>query len=647
MNENTDINKSGKAIIILLITLFAFSFSQAQNDSIKTLELPEFSVSGKLDKMYSKINTQTIDSIVLAQNATNNLSTLLSKNSAVTIRSYGVTGLSSISMRGGNSNHTAVLWNGFNLQDPLNGGFNSSATSINLIDEVNIQYGGSSTAFGSGAIGGTIHLNNIAQFNRKINGSVLYKNGSFGLNSINASIGFGGKKIASRLRLYKTVSKNNFDFVNVSKIGKPTEQYTNSAIKQYGVLQETYFQLKENQLLSSQLWYQNTFREIPPNSTASSENIDDYQKNQWYRWALNYTKKGDRLDYEARTGFFYSNSNYHNSSIKLDAEHTSLKNTTEALATVKIIKKQKITFGINNDYTVGVSDNFIDNPSVNSTAFYLAPSFTILKRITLNISIRDEIYNSELKPITYSINNKYKFYKGLSLTASFSKNYRTPTFNDLFWSGGFAQGNLDLEDEYGYSKDIGIELKHIKEKINIKSNLSFFQNIINNQIQWISEGQNWTPKNIKLVETNGVEFTLTSNYQLTKGVYLDFNVSYAYTDAQTKEKASNEGDDILNKQLIYIPIYQGNGMVGIRYKNFSIGTNIQYVDYQFTRADNLEWIEPFIITDIETGYRLNLKSNSILLSAKINNVFDAVYEVRQWYPMPGINYEIGIKLNIN
>lgn len=650
MNEKYSIKIHWIAIRLLLCAIFIVLFSQVQSQdtSSKSIELPEFSVSEKLNKMFSMINTHKIDSDVMNMNSSNSLASLLSKNSGVTVNSYGVTGISSVSMRGGNANHTAVLWNGFNLQDPLNGGYNFSSSSVNFIDEVNIQYGGGSSAYGSGAIGGTIHLNNKPLFNKKLFGSAHYKTGSYGLNFTRVEIGHGNDKFSTRLRLFNYSIANDFEFKNVAKIGKPVEKYINSKMEQYGLLHEMYYKLKRNQTISSQFWYQHNDREIPPNTTGVLiENTENSIKDEWYRWALNWNKTGNKIDYETRTGFFFTEMNYINSSIDLNDTHHSFKNISEALATINFLKAQKITLGLINNYTNGTSDNFEGNPSLNTTAIYLSPSFSFFKKLTLNLNVREEYHSNDLKPLTYSINNKYNFYKDLFLTASFSKNHRTPNFNDLFWNAGFAKGNLNLEDEYGYSKDIGLELKHYKEKTNIKSSLSFYQNIINNQIQWISEGQLWTPKNIKLVNTKGVEFTLVSDYKITNKTKFIFNLSYTYTDSQVKEKSINESDDVLNKQLIYIPYYQSNSLIGLKYKNVVINTNIQYVGYQFTTADNLDWIESYLLTDIGAQYILKIKKNNIVLSGKAKNVFDTKYEERQWYPMPGMNYEIGIKVIIN
>ncbi|MCB0409198.1 MAG: TonB-dependent receptor plug domain-containing protein, partial [Flavobacteriales bacterium] len=288
--------------------------------SNKTFLLPEFSVSEKLDKMLSKINTQEIDSQLISYHNTGNLSTLISKNSAVSIRSYGVTGISSVAIRGGNANHTAVLWNGFNIQDPLNGGFNFSTSTSNFVDDINIQYGGTSAAFGSGAVGGTIHLNNTAIFNRNIYGSVLYKSGSFGLQSSQFEAGFGNNKIASRVRFFGQTTNNNFEFINRTKINHPQEIYENAELKQIGFLHEFYYRPTTNQQISSQFWFQDNYREVPPNiSSEPNENEEEYQQDNWYRWALNWNKKGKIVNWEARNGVFYNQSEYIKTSINLSS----------------------------------------------------------------------------------------------------------------------------------------------------------------------------------------------------------------------------------------------------------------------------------------------------------------------------------------
>ena len=316
------------------------------------------------------------------------------------------------------------------------------------------------------------------------------------------------------------------------------------------------------------------------------------------------------------------------------------------MTTIRLLKNQKIILGVNNNYTKSISENFNNTPTVNSTAFYLSPNFTIGKKLSIITSIREELYKEKWKPITYSINGKFNFYKNYYFTASFSKNYRTPNFNDLYWAGNAAKGNPNLEDEYGFSKDVGMGFKTLAKKLVLSSNLSFYLTDINNQIIWSPKGQNWSPDNMKLVKTKGVEFLFSLKYNIKKTLQAYYNLTYAYTDAMVKEKGPNESEDILNKQLIYIPYYQSNNSVGLIYKTLSLDINFQYVDYQFTRPDNLDWIQPYFLTDIATQYIIKQKKYDLSFSGRINNIFNVTYEVRQWYPMPRMNYELGIKLII-
>jgi vitamin B12 transporter len=633
--------------VIVFISSAIVSFGQDSSITKKTHVLPAFTISKKIDKMYSNINTQKIDSSILSNNSSESLSTILAKNSAVTIRSYGATGLSSISLRGGNENHTAILWNGFNLQDPLYGGFNTSLSTVSLIDNISIQHGGGSSAYGSGAVGGTIHLTNTPIFNRKYYGSIQYTGGSFGLHSTALEIGSGGKNFASRIRLFNRSVENNFRFKNETKIGNPTETYTNAQITQKGFLHELYYKLNSNQLISSQFWFQNNYREVPVNITSFNQNNDEFLNEDFYRWALNWNKNGEKINYTARTGLFYGKTNYVNSDIDLNANHNSIRNITEFSATVNILKGQKVTIGGINNYTVGNSDNFIKNEKINSTAFYVAPSLTLLKKIKLNLNLREELIDGKTTPLTSSLNIKYNVYKILFITASASKNNRVPTFNDLYWSGGSAQGNPNLKSEYGFSEDIGLGIKNVTQKSSINSSVSFYQNSINNQIQWIQEGSIWTPKNVKLVNTKGVEFMFNSKTELSKKMKLLLNLTYTYTDAHIKEKSIDESNDVLGKQLIYIPLYQANTTIGLSYNNLSFNGVIQYSGFQYTRADNLDFIPSFITADIGFYYKIKVKKMSFILSSNANNIFNTNYEVRQYYPMPGRNYLIGIKTIIN
>ena len=61
--------------------------------------------------------------------------------------------------RGTSSSHTSVLWNGIPINSIANGLADLSSIFCHSFSDVVIVNGGDGSLFGSGAIGGSIHLN--------------------------------------------------------------------------------------------------------------------------------------------------------------------------------------------------------------------------------------------------------------------------------------------------------------------------------------------------------------------------------------------------------------------------------------------------------------------------------------------------------
>jgi outer membrane receptor protein involved in Fe transport len=166
-------------------------------------------------------------------------------------------------------------------------------------------------------------------------------------------------------------------------------------------------------------------------------------------------------------------------------------------------------------------------------------------------------------------------------------------------------------------------------------------------IQWIPLADYWTPINQKRVQSIGLEYRFDGKIRLTENTDIGFISNYSYTGALIKEIAKNESPDILNKQLVYTPSHQANALFSYRFKNLGIQTNINYTGKQYTRADNKAELNAFWLVDVSVNYGFDVKRFGFTLFAKANNIFNTEYMAREWYPMPGISYETGIKLGIN
>ncbi len=634
-----------KLLVFWLIIVSALDSFAQEPDSIIVLKQVEIKAERILEKQTHTRSTQVIPKVALKTYSTNTLSDLLSKTTNITINQYGASGLSSVSMRGGNANHTAILWNGFNIQDPLNGGFDLSLSTVNLIDEIDINYGGNSALFGSGAMGGSIQLNNKAKYNSDFGVGFTQSIGSFGKRNSLFSISYGNKKLFLRTRVFYSYIKNDFEYKNYAKKNYPIDTLENAAIKQYGFLQEVSYKINSKNEINAQLWYQNNYSEIAPNMTVINGYATQYDE--FLRTAVAYIRKGKKLDLEIRNGLFFTKLQFIKPEINLDANHSSLNNITEAIANYKITKYHSVLFGINNNFIKAESDNYNNAQKLNKTALFLSYKYSLNRKALFTANIRTEAVDTEFKPFTFGLKGEYFILKSLSINSSISKNYRTPSFNDLYWIGAYGKGNPDLKDEYGYSADLGANHRAAFKKLGIETNLSVYYSRLSNLIHWQPEGNTWTPKNKKLVDTKGVELRINSNYKLTKNTSVFLNASYTYTDSQLKEKADNESDNILNKQLIYIPFYQANGLIGLQYKKLRGDIIVKYVGQRYTTADNTNWLDKYIITDLSLNYTVNYKKVNGSIFFKANNIFNTYYMIREWFPTPLINYEIGININYN
>ena len=86
-----------------------------------TTTLPAYEVTSlRLNQFDVGQSRLDMDSFTLKINRNQNIADFLQNNTPLSIKAYG-TGLATVSMRGTGSSHTAIVWNGFSIQNALNG----------------------------------------------------------------------------------------------------------------------------------------------------------------------------------------------------------------------------------------------------------------------------------------------------------------------------------------------------------------------------------------------------------------------------------------------------------------------------------------------------------------------------------------------
>jgi iron complex outermembrane receptor protein len=331
----------------------------------------------------------------------------------------------------------------------------------------------------------------------------------------------------------------------------------------------------------------------------------------------------------------------------------------------KLTKLDMLTVALNNTFTEAATDGYKKNPYQNKLA--LTGSYKIHNtKQTLNgfLNVRQELISPDndaidtivftpfkskglltkaCRPFTYSIGGEGHFFERLSVNFSVAQHYRIPTFNDLYWARG---GNIHLKPESGWGEELGLTYKQQIRKLSITVNATAFNRNINNWILWSPVALDyWSPVNVLKVWSRGAEYGLNLKYPLQK-VSFALNLMWNYT-VSTNEKAERANDASLHKQLMYTPMYKGNGSLTAIYKNFSIAYNQKYVGYAYTSSDHKYFLKPYLLSNIKISQLLTISEFKLQLFAGINNLFDQRYETIEDRPMPGRNYQIGCMFYFN
>lgn len=570
----------------------------------------------------------------LAAHAT--LADLLQQESGIFVKSYGLGSSATVATRGGSAGHTAVLWNGLPIQSPMLGLLDFSLMPTAFIDNAEIQYGGNSAAWGSGAIGGVISLNNQVE-KGKSSLEVQTSAGSFGQLNLSLKSQYQIGKWTGKTRLFHKQAENDFTYQIRKDL--PIIMQTNAAFEQNGLLQEFYWTPKSNQELSIRFWGQQTDRELPP--TAAQTRSLASQKDESLRGSVHWKSVDNKMVWKIRSGLFRESIHYKDPERLTDALSYFWNALGEVEGEYFINKNQQLLIGLSHSWTYADIENYNTPPQQNRTALFASFKQQI-QYWTFQLKSRHELVDNQLIPTAPSLGFQGRLTAWLNVQGKVSNNYRLPTFNDLYWNPG---GNIDLLPESGWSQELGIATHfQTKKKTILNYSITGFNRNIENWIYWSpSAGQSfWSPQNLTEVWSRGLEqrASLKTNF---KKIKLQISGGYDFVLSTNQLKISTpkieEGE-----QLWYVPEHQVFGKLMLGFKNIQFNYGHQYTSS--VRTPNFNILENYQIGNLTTAYTFKRKRWESKLIFSIKNIWDTDYSVIEYRPMPGRNYELRLHFKI-
>jgi iron complex outermembrane receptor protein len=244
------------------------------------------------------------------------------------------------------------------------------------------------------------------------------------------------------------------------------------------------------------------------------------------------------------------------------------------------------------------------------------------------IAVRKEITTDYDSPVLFSVGSNYSPFIFYKLKFNGSRNFRIPTFNDLYWQGS---GNTNLQPESSYQAEIGQDFKFK----NITFSVTNYYIKIQDLIQWSPDSRgNWRPNNVAEVTTYGLEFLFNYTKRIGKN-HFDFSATYAYTVSE---------DELKTKQLIYVPFHKFTASLAYAFENFTAHYHYLYNGEVFTSSDNFYSLDDYWISNVGIDYYFG-KKKLLQLGFDVCNIFNKNYESVEVRPMPGRNYTINLTFN--
>lgn len=539
-----------KLFLLLLISLGTLLPAQELLDTVVVS-----AAAYKQSLLNSNRNVQIINREEIADAPVNSVAEMLDFITGVDAQQRGIFGTQTdLSIRGGTFEQVLVLVNGVRLSDPQTGHHLMNLPfALNDIERIEVLMGGASYIFGANSFSGTINIITKKNTGDKTNTEIQLGGGSFESFNSQVSVDWSGEKHNSRLSAGHNRSggfKENTDFDLSTLWAESNWDIKGNSLKFNGGVNLQNFgaqnfystrfpeQYEKTRTLNGSLsWEQNLGKSTWTSQLYARTNWDEFQL----------FREGDGF-YEFTEGRFingsdtvpawYRDHNYHRSDVyglRTSISKESKWGKTNVNADYRYEQIRSTNLGkpldiIANDergtFTLGDQRN-----NVSVAAEHLVDFDKVNLSAALQVNYND-VFGLGFYP---ALTAGYRFHKQ-RVYASFNRSFRLPSFTELYYNIGGAQGSENLEQEESYNYEIGYRWLNK----NWHFSASLYRRIGRNIIDWTQDCDtcDLLANNAQSANFTGGELSLAYSFKshLSSLYFNNINLGFSY----------NQGDEIEN-----------------------------------------------------------------------------------------------------
>ncbi len=489
-----------------------------------------------------------------------------------------------LSLRGSTFQQVLILIDGVRVNDLQTAHHNMDIpVSLESIERIEILHGNGSSLYGADAMGGVINI--VTKKPEKTGFTTKF--GYYDYQTFSGSAGFEirREKFSNLLSIQKDNSRgfmkdrefSNFSVSNKFSINK-IEILVSHGDKKFGAFD-----------------FYTPGMNFPSWESTKTDIVSIQLEKDIGKWIFSqsvyYRNHFDRFVLDRNRPYFYTN-------------ETINKN----LGANFLLRKGNFVIG--GEFTKEFFDSSkAGNHSNFRSAIFMERKWIFLKKIFLNLGIREDFHETYKWSFSPDISLTYFPFSSVRIRASAGSSFRAPSYTELYYKDPVNIGNPSLKPEKGMSYEFGIDT-FFK---NLETKLSLFQRNERDLIDWIRRDGKWYAENIRKRDLTGAEIEAN-----TENKY--FKISFKSSFYDMKEKGSEK----IYKYGFRIPKNQSSILLNFKpAQSFFASFQILYKKRIYEKS--------YILLDA----KIVKKVGSLEIFFEGTNLTNKKYEDIQGVPMPG------------
>lgn len=558
-------------------------------------------------------------------------------------RNGGVGGVTSLRIRGAETDQTMVVIDGVKVNDPsqAGGGFNFGNLLRGDVQRIEILRGAQSTLWGSQAIGGVVNIV-TAEPKKDFEVSAAAEGGSHGTGYGTLAAGGAVERLTWRLAggYYTT------DGISTFAGGSEKDGYRNvgtSGRLKYDITDTVSVDLRAVYSRGN-----NDYDGFPPPLFAFADTGEYAITREFVGYgALNFALLDGRLKNRVAYGYTDTDRDSFNPAQAVTTktfDAVGRNKRWEYQGSFSVAEGWDAVFGAEHErssFRTASPSAFAPNPTpavanIDITSGYAQLQAEVMKNLTLTGGLRYDSHGTFGGHALGQAAAAYVLNGGDTiLRASFGQGFKAPTLYQLF----SVYGNPALTPEKADSYDGGIEQHFFDNKLTISA-IGFYRKT-RNQIDFVNcpsahhlctPGRFGVYDNVAGTKAQGVELAGAANLG-----DLTLQANYTYIDTEnTSAGIVNRGKDLARR-----PRHMGSIWATYAWpKDISTGVAVRYVGASFDNAANSFVLQDYVLVDLRASWQV---TENVELYGRIENLFDKAYVTARNYGTPGRGAFAGLR----